>query len=54
MAVGIEKAELLGGGATQRTETRQVISREELQKLFEQLPRAKVRELPNSDSAPKS
>jgi hypothetical protein len=50
MAVGIEKGELLGGGVTQRTETGQVISREELQRLFDQLPKAKVRELLNSSS----
>jgi len=43
LAVGVEKAELLGGGITQRTETRQVVSREELQRLFDQLPRAKAR-----------
>ena len=55
MAVGIEKGELLSGGITQRTETRQVISREELQRIFESLPRAKARELPtSSDSAQKS
>jgi len=54
LAVATEKAELLSGGITQRTETRQVISREELQRLFDQLPRAKVRELPTSDSSPKS
>jgi hypothetical protein len=54
LAVSVEKAELLGGGITQRTETRQVVTREELQRLFDQLHRAKVRELPNSDSARKS
>ena len=54
LAVATEKAELLSGGVTQRTEVRPVVSREELQRLFEQLPRAKVRELPNSDSARKS
>jgi len=54
LAVATEKAELLSGGVTQRTETRQVITREELQRLFDQLPRAKVRELPTSDSSPKS
>jgi hypothetical protein len=51
LAVATEKAELLSGGITQRTETRQVVTREELQRLFEQLPRAKVRELPDSDSS---
>ena len=50
LAVATEKAELLSGGVTQRTEVRPVVSREELQKLFEQLPRAKVRELPDSNS----
>jgi hypothetical protein len=51
LAVATEKAELLSGGITQRTETRQVVTREELQRLFEQLSRAKVRELPDSDSS---
>jgi len=50
LAVATEKAELLSGGVTQRTEVRPVVSREELQRLFEQLPRAKVRELPGSNS----
>jgi len=54
LAVATEKAELLSGGITQRTEVRPVVSREELQRLFEQLPKAKVRELPNSDFARKS
>jgi len=54
LAVATEKSELLSGGVTQRTEVRPVVSREELQRLFEQLPRAKVRELPDSDSAQKS
>ena len=54
LAVATEKAELLSGGVTQRTEVRPVVSREELQRLFEQLPRAKVRELPKSESAQKS
>jgi hypothetical protein len=54
LAVSVEKSELLSGGITQRTETRQIVSREELQRLFDQLPKVKVRELPSSDSDPKS
>jgi len=54
LAVATEKAELLSGGVTQRTEIRPVVSREELQRLFEQLPRAKARELPDSGAAQKS
>jgi hypothetical protein len=50
LAVATEKAELLSRGVTQRTEVRPVVSREELQRLFQQLPRAKVRELPDSNS----
>jgi hypothetical protein len=42
LAVTIDKAQLLSGGVTQRTETRKVVTREELQALFEALPRAKV------------
>ena len=38
----IDKAQLLSGGVTQRTETRKVVTREELQALFEALPRAKA------------
>ena len=60
LAVSVEKAELLGGGITQRTETRQVVSREELQRLFDQLPRAKARVVqdvkisnPSLDSPPR-
>jgi hypothetical protein len=54
LAVSVEKSELLGGGVSARTETRHVVSREELQKLFDSLPRA--RELPSDvkllDSSP--
>jgi hypothetical protein len=42
LAQTIDKAQLLSGGVTQRTETRKVVTREELQALFEALPRAKV------------
>jgi hypothetical protein len=42
LAATIDKAQLLSGGVTQRTETRKVVTREELAKLFEALPRAKV------------
>jgi hypothetical protein len=42
LAATIDKAQLLSGGVTQRTETRKVVTREELQALFEALPRAKV------------
>jgi hypothetical protein len=42
LSATIDKAQLLSGGVTQRTETRKVVTREELQALFEALPRAKV------------
>jgi hypothetical protein len=50
LAVATEKAELLSGGVTARSETRQIVTREELQKLFDALPRAKGRvvQLPDS------
>lgn len=38
----IDKAQLLSGGVTQRTETKRVVTREELQALFDALPRAKA------------
>jgi hypothetical protein len=40
LAVAVEKSELLSGGITQRTEHR-VVSREELQQLFDALPKAR-------------
>ena len=40
LAQTIDRAQLLSGGVTQRTETRKVVTREELQALFESLPRA--------------
>jgi hypothetical protein len=43
LASTIDKAQLLSGGVTQRTETRKVVTREELQQLFEALPRAKAK-----------
>ena len=42
LAQTIDKAQLLSGGVTQRTETKRVVTREELQALFESLPRAKA------------
>ena len=36
----IDRVQLLSGGVTQRTETRKVVTREELQQLFESLPKA--------------
>lgn len=39
----IDKAQLLSGGVTQRTETKRVVTREELQALFESLPRAEAK-----------
>lgn len=42
LAATIDKAQLLSGGVTQRTETKRVVTPEELQQLFESLPRAKV------------
>lgn len=43
LAATIDRAQLLSGGVTQRTETRKVVTREELQQLFEALPRAKAK-----------
>jgi hypothetical protein len=43
MAITAEKSELLSGGLTQRVEHRRVVTREELQALFESLPRAKAK-----------
>lgn len=43
LATTIDKAQLLSGGVTQRTETRKVVTREELQQLFDALPRAKAK-----------
>jgi hypothetical protein len=42
LAVTVEKSELLGGAATSRIEHKKVITRGELQAMFEALPRAKV------------
>ena len=43
LAISAEKSELLGGGLTQRVEHRRVVTPEELQQLFEALPRAKAK-----------
>jgi len=43
LAATIDKAQLLSGGVTQRTETKRVVTREELKALFESLPRAKAK-----------
>lgn len=42
LAAVIDKAQLLSGGVTQRTESKRVVTQEEVQALFEALPRAKV------------
>lgn len=42
LAATIDKAQLLSGGVTQRTETKRVVTQEELQALFEALPHAKT------------
>lgn len=42
LAAIIDKAQLLSGGVTQRTETKRTVTQEELQALFEALPRAKT------------
>jgi len=42
LAQTIDKAQLLSGKVTQRTDTKRVVTREELQALFESLPRAKA------------
>lgn len=43
LAITSEKSELLSGGLTQRVEHRRVVTPEELQQLFEALPRAKAK-----------
>ena len=40
LAAVIDKAQLLSGGVTQRTETKRTVTQEELQALFDALPRA--------------
>jgi hypothetical protein len=52
LAVSTEKAELLSGGVTARSETRQIVTREELQKLFDALPRAKGKVVQLPDPTP--
>jgi hypothetical protein len=42
LAVTVEKSELLGGAATSRIEHKKVVTQEELQAMFDALPRAKV------------
>ena len=43
LAIATEKSELLSGGVTQRSETKRVVTPEELQAMFEALPRAKAK-----------
>ena len=42
-AITTEKSELLSGGVTQRSQTKRVVTPEELQAMFEALPRAKAK-----------
>ena len=51
LAATIDKAQLLSGGVTQRTETKRVVTREELQALFESLPRAKAKVIEDKKNA---
>jgi len=51
LAATIDKAQLLSGGVTQRTETRKVVTREELQQLFESLPRAKAKVIAQGEAS---
>lgn len=51
LAAVIDKAQLLSGGVTQRTETKRVVTQEELKALFEALPRAKTIEERKEDNA---
>ncbi|MGA8658284.1 MAG: hypothetical protein WB586_19250 [Chthoniobacterales bacterium] len=53
LAVATEKSELLSGGVTARTETRQVVTQKELEELFNALPRAKVADVKLIESTPK-
>lgn len=50
LSATIDKAQLLSGGVTQRTETRKVVTREELQALFEALPRAKAKVIEDKET----
>jgi hypothetical protein len=51
LAQTIDRVQLLSGGVTQRTETRKVVTREELQQLFESLPRAKAKTIEDKKNA---
>jgi hypothetical protein len=51
LSATIDKAQLLSGGVTQRTETRKVVTREELQALFDALPRAKAKVIEDKKDA---
>jgi hypothetical protein len=52
LAVTVEKSELLGGAATSRIEHRKVVTQEELQAMFDALPRAKAQVVQLPDSSP--
>lgn len=53
-SIAVEKAALLGGGATARIESKRVISREELQAMFDALPSAKVPDVKLIEEPPQS
>lgn len=42
LAAVIDKAQLLSGGVTQRTESKRTVTQEEVQAMFQALPKAKV------------
>lgn len=48
LAIATEKSELLSGGVTQRSETKRVVTPEELQAMFEALPRANAKVIEES------
>ena len=51
LAAVIDKAQLLSGGVTQRTESKRVVTQEELQELFEALPRAQAKTIEDKQDA---
>ena len=51
LAATIDKAQLLSGGVTQRTETKRAVTQEELQALFEALPRAEAKVIEDKENA---
>lgn len=51
LAAVIDKAQLLSGGVTQRTETKRTVTQEDVQAMFEALPKAKAKVIKDKDDA---